>query len=112
MAANTLDISLQGREYRVACSPDEREALLETVKFLDAKMVEIAHKTNSSGERLAVMTALNLAHELLGLKQVLPASPSTATNASTAFDKQEFARRIESMMARMEAAMAPQDELF
>jgi len=112
MSANALDISLQGREYRVACPPDEREALLETVKFLDVKMLEIAHKTNSTGERLAVMTALNLAHELLALKHALPASTAATTDGSAAFDKSEFTRRINSMMARLEAAMAPQDELF
>ena len=73
--ANTLDIVLMGREYRVACTPDEREALQGAVAFVDEKMREIGAKTKSTGERLAVMTALNLAHELLSIC-LLYTSPS------------------------------------
>ena len=62
---STVDISLQGREYRVTCAPEERESLLAAVAHVETKMNEIAARTKGSGERLAVMTALNLAHELL-----------------------------------------------
>lgn len=104
----TLDVNLQGREYRVACMPEEREALLAAVAHVDAKMGEIATKTKSSGERLAVMTALNLAHELL----VKP-SPAKAALASVAsFDTEEFARRIEGIVARLDEAMEGQEKLF
>ena len=98
--ANTLDIVLMGREYRVACAPDEREALQTAVAFVDEKMREIGEKTKSTGERLAVMTALNLAHELLSIK--LPGG----------FDMQEFRRRIGYMQARLDEAMASQEQLF
>ncbi len=97
---NTLDIVLMGREYRVACAPEEREALQEAVAYVDEKMRELGAKTKSSGERLAVMTALNLAHELLSVR--LPGG----------FDMQEFRRRILAMQARLDAAMANQEKLF
>ena len=95
-----LDIKLLGREYRVACKPEEREGLLAAVTYLDEKMRDLAVKTNSAGERLAVMTALNLAHELLSIK--LPGG----------FDMQELRRRIGAMQARLDEAMASQEQLF
>jgi cell division protein ZapA len=89
-----------GREYRVACAPEEREALEKAVAYVDERMRELSTKTKSSGERLAVMTALNIAHELLSIK--LPGG----------FDMQDFRRRILSMQARLDAAMASQEKLF
>ena len=98
----TLDIKLQGRAYSVACPAEEREALLAAVAFLDAKMADLAMKTKSTGERLAVMTALNLAHELTALKK----SPSQPVDTS------ELRRRISSMEARLDSALAQQEDLF
>jgi cell division protein ZapA len=96
MTTTTLDIKLQGRSYSVACPPEEREALLEAVAMLDAKMADIAQKTKSTGERLAVMTALNLAHELTALRK----SPATP------LDTNDLKRRIDSMEARLDSALA------
>ena len=39
---NFLDVKIMGREYRVACSPEEREALLAAVDLVDGKMRDIA----------------------------------------------------------------------
>ncbi len=100
MTTPTLDIKLQGRAYSVACPPDEREALLEAVALLDAKMADIAKKTKSSGERLAVMAALNLAHELL------------STRVGGGVDMGDFKRRMTAMQDTIDAALADQDELF
>ena len=109
---DTLAISLLGREYHVACAPDEREALLRAVAYLDARMGEISNKTKSTGERLAVMTALNLAHELLAPKEAADAAQAAVEKGADAFDRQEFARRIEAIEARLDAAMAEQEKLF
>lgn len=96
----TLDITLLGREYHVACPPGERESLQAAVAYVDQKLHEIAEKTKASGERLAVMAALNIAHELVTLK--LPGG----------FDLQEFRRRIDAMQARLDAVMTSQEQLF
>ncbi len=103
---NTLDIKLQGKNHRVACAPEEREALLAAASFLDAKMNEIAKITGSSGERLAVMVALNISHELLALHQ----SPGK----ETAVDAEVAKRRIEAIEARLDAVLTEhkQDALF
>ncbi len=115
-ASTTLDITLLGREYRVACPADERESLQRAVDFLSARMGELAAKTKSTGERLAVMTALNLAHELLNSQGDGKAAESdkAATREAdpAAFDRPEFARRIETIAARLDAAMAEQEKLF
>lgn len=100
--SNTLDITLQGKEYRVACTPEERDSLLAAVDFVNAKMADIAGKTKSSGERLAVMAALNIAHELLVLGQ----------GGGIAIDADNLKRRINSIEARLDAAIAEQDDLF
>ncbi|MDD5248736.1 MAG: cell division protein ZapA [Rhodocyclaceae bacterium] len=102
MSTPTLDVTLQGRPYSIACAAEEREGLLEAVALLDAKMADIAKKTKSSGERLAVMAALNLAHELTSLKKS-PAAP---------LDTADVKRRIQAMEARLEAALAQQEDLF
>jgi len=115
-ASTTLDITLLGREYRVSCPAEERESLQRAVEFLSARMGELASKTKSTGERLAVMTALNLAHELLAPKET--ANPGEEAKSPAAkgdqppFDSQEFARRIDSIAARLDAAMAEQEKLF
>jgi cell division protein ZapA len=101
MSANTIDIQLRGKEFRVACAPEEKEDLLAVVAFLEWKMGEIAKQTKSTGERLAVMTALNLAHELISIKE-----------PATTIDAKEARRRIASMEARLDAVLAPQEELF
>lgn len=101
MSANTLDIKLHGKEYRIACPPEEKDDLLAVVAFLEWKMGEIAKQTKSSGERLAVMTALNLAHELINLKE-----------PATSIDAKEARRRIAAMEARLDAALIPQENLF
>ena len=39
--AKTVEVSLLGRTYRVACDDHEREALMQAVAYLDGKMNEI-----------------------------------------------------------------------
>lgn len=114
MSANksTLDIKLLGREFRIACPPEERESLLAAVALVDAKMSELAAQTRSSGERLAVMTALNLAHELLAKPSSETVTPADSDTPAASFDSEKFARRIGSIVARLDAAMVEQDKLF
>jgi len=75
--SETLDVKLLSKEYRVACEPAERESLTAAVAFLADRLDEIATKTKGTGERLAIMAALNLAHEFLALKNIsaVPATP-------------------------------------
>ena len=55
----TLDVSLLGRDYKVACKAGEEAELRDAVAFLDARMREIRDGSKTSSiERIAVMAAL------------------------------------------------------
>lgn len=58
-------VHLLDKEYRVACAPEERENLIRAARYLDDRMREVREANVIGLERIAVMTALNLAHELL-----------------------------------------------
>ena len=65
--AKGLQVSIMGREFRVACAPDEQKALLQAVEYLNRKMQEIKDQGKVTGlDRLAIMAALNISHEFLG----------------------------------------------
>jgi cell division protein ZapA len=76
MSAKTLSVSLtiMGKEYKIACEPEEQENLIQSAAELDAQMCKMrdAGKVGSP-ERIAVMAALNLSHELQSLKKQAPA---------------------------------------
>ncbi len=64
--AAAVTIRLLDKDYQVACPVDERSALLESARYLDEKMREIRDSRKMIGsERVAVMAALNIAHDLL-----------------------------------------------
>jgi len=108
--ANYLDIVLLGKEYRVACPPAEHDALLAAVAYVDAKMHDIAEKTKSNiSERIAVMAALNIAHEHLSQQSVIPGL-DMSDSLETTLDIGTVKRRISDMEARLEAVLAPQEK--
>jgi len=64
-----VDVSIMGRNFTVSCTDEERPGLINAVNFLDKKMRDIRDSGKVIGvERIAIMTALNLAHELLNSK--------------------------------------------
>ena len=81
----TLDVTLLGREYKVACKESERAELLDAVAFVDRRMREIrdAGKSAAGVERVAVMAALNIAHDLLRERRAASAAPARATAPTT-----------------------------
>lgn len=98
--AKALDISIMGRSYKVACVEEEREALLLAVTYLDRKMNEIKVAGKVAGlERIAVMAALNISHELLSQK-------------IGGFDAGDIRRRINAMQVTLDEALSKQDKLF
>ena len=105
-----LDISIMGRTYKVTCPDEEREALLQAVSYLDQKMNEIkASGRIGNAERIAVMAALNIAHELLEMRA--PRASSTPASAD-GFDSNDARRRIAVMQAMLEQVLAPQERLL
>lgn len=100
-ATKTLDVKILDRELRVACPEDERDELLDAVAYLDRKMREIQDTGKiASVERIALMAALNITHELL------------TTKVGRGFDLAEFKRRMDRMETAIDQALAEQDALF
>ena len=61
-----VSVRIMDKEYVVACPYDERSALLDAAEFLNARMRDIKDRGRVVGtDRIAVMAALNLAHEYL-----------------------------------------------
>lgn len=98
---NALDVLILDREFRVACPDDEKTELLEAVTYLDKKMREIRDAGKiASTERIAIMAALNIAHELL------------TTKLGGGFDMGDYKRRMQSMQTTIDEALADQNKLF
>ena len=105
----TLDITILGREFKVACKENEREELMEAVALLDKRMREIRDAGKVTGtDRIAVMTALNFAHELLRERR----TSASKAQAGDAIDGEAARRRIQSMQSAIDQALAGQDKLF
>ena len=99
--SKSLDVAIMGRDFRIACPEGEEQALLDAVDYLDRKMSEIRDTGKVIGvDRIAVMAALNIAHELLSAR--LPGG----------FDIGEFKRRMGSMQAQIEQTLSEQNKLF
>ena len=97
----TVEVNLLGRSYRVACDDHEREALMQAVAYLDAKMNEIRKAGKVMGaERIAVMAALNVAHELLTVR------------LGGGFDLGQAKRRISALETKLDEAIAKQENVF
>jgi cell division protein ZapA len=65
----TVTVRIMSREYTVACPPEEHEGLIASADYLNERMNAIRRRGRALGaERIAVMTALNLARELLAMK--------------------------------------------
>ncbi|MFS8063212.1 MAG: cell division protein ZapA [Luteimonas sp.] len=64
-----VNIRVLDREYTIGVSADERDSLVAAAKLLDAKMREIRGANRMAAiDRIAVLAALNLAHELQQLR--------------------------------------------
>lgn len=98
--ATGMQISIMGREFRVACGPEEQKSLQEAVDYLNRKMQEIKEQGKINGlDRIAIMAALNISHEFL-------------TTRVGSFDVSEFKRRMAGIETTLDQALADQEKLF
>ena len=97
-----IDVKILDRDYRLAVSGETKPQLLEAVQIVDEKMRAIREAGRISGiDRIAVMAALQLAHELLG-----------AQSAGGGAPKAEVLERIRKLRADLEAELERQETLF
>jgi len=99
-----VTISLLGREFRVGCPEGEEKQLLASVDYLNRKLKEVRDTGKVVGnERIAIMAALNIAHEHM----------SNSGKGSAGVDSASIRRRILAMQETLEAALdADQENLF
>ncbi len=65
-AEDLVSVRILGREYRLRCAPDERDALRAAAARLDREMRQIQAQGQLIGnERILLMAALNIAHDLV-----------------------------------------------
>ena len=103
----TLDVALLGRDYKVACKEGERAELQDAVAFLDGRMREIRDGGKVAGaDRIAVMAALNIAHELLRARAQAGTANVEPAGTHAAIDDSAARRRIEAMRSAIDETLA------
>jgi cell division protein ZapA len=94
-APQPVAVGILDREYLVACTPEERPGLVAAAALLDARMRELRNAARSATlDRIAVLAALNLAHELLQQRNV-------ASSTDGAVEQQ-----IAALKGRLDGALA------
>lgn len=97
MSSKGINISIMGREFSVACPPQEQEDLMEASRYLDKNMKEIQKTGKIIGaERCAIMAALNITNDLLKLQK------STSGQERVAEKLASLQERIDSVLHDVE----------
>jgi cell division protein ZapA len=92
---NTVTVTILDKDYQVACPPGQEQELLAAARHLDQSMRDIRATGKVIGlERVAIMAALNMSHELLATRDGRTAKP---------LDDQED--RIRDVTAQLEEAL-------
>lgn len=100
MTAKPIDVEILGRDFTVSCTEEEKQGLMQSVSYLDDKMREIRDTGKIVGiERIAIMAALNITHELLNTQ-------------SGDVDIGDIKRRMHTMQSQIDEAMEVQDKLL
>ena len=87
-------LNILGKEYKIVCAPDEQEALVRSAQALDKQMRRIRDTGKVAGaDRIAVLAALNLAHD-----------SSSAGNKNTA-EPNDISNRINELRQKIEKAL-------
>jgi cell division protein ZapA len=69
----SVSLTIMGKEYKIACEPDEQDNLIRSASELDAQMCKMRDSGKvGTAERIAVMAALNISHELQSIKNQTP----------------------------------------
>jgi cell division protein ZapA len=75
----TVTVHILDKDYCIACPDDEQANLESAARYLDGKMREIRRSGKVVGaDRIAVMAALNITHELLHKQQRMDRVADTA----------------------------------
>jgi cell division protein ZapA len=94
MSSEPVNVHILDREYTIGVDPDERDSLMAAAKLLDGRMREVRGANRMAAvDRIAVLAALNLAHELQQLRDAGDGQ------------QRELARVLDATQRRLEAAL-------
>jgi cell division protein ZapA len=94
-AGDPVAVRILDREFHVACTPEERPALLAAARHLDERMRAMRNSARTATlDRVAILAALNISHELLAERE-----RAAAENA-------RLAEKLQALDAKLERAFA------
>ena len=102
-----IEVAIMGQSYLLGCPEGGEDRLKEAVSRVDKEMCGIrdAGKLRAR-ERIAVLSALNLAFELAGTQALAAAVPPREASANTDVPTSaEQAGHIEQLIGRLDAAL-------
>ncbi|MBF8744056.1 cell division protein ZapA [Pseudomonas putida] len=95
-SSNSVTVQILDKEYSIICPPEERNNLVSAARYLDGKMREIRSSGKVIGaDRIAVMAALNITHEMLHRQE----TPATAATGTTREQVRDLLERVDSALA-------------
>lgn len=63
---DTLDVKIMGRDFRLACTAEEKPQLMRAISVVDTRMEAIREGGKAMGiDRIAVLAALQIAHDTI-----------------------------------------------
>lgn len=85
---NSITIKILGRDYQIACKPEEEDALRQAAAYLSKQMEQVKRHGSTLGfEKIAIMTALNISHELIQNSMKASDSKSSAQDFLSHLEK-------------------------
>lgn len=85
---HTVSVTILDKEYQVVCPKEEETALIISANYLDKQMRSIRESGKVIGlERIAVMAALNISHELLQASDREPAAAGVNEDSVTSLNR-------------------------
>ena len=93
---NNVTVQILDKEYSIICPPEERSNLISAARYLDGKMREIRSSGKVIGaDRIAVMAALNITHELLHRQE----RPEVASGGTTREQVRDLLERVDQALS-------------
>jgi cell division protein ZapA len=95
-SSNSVTVQILDKEYSIICPPEERSNLVSAARYLDGKMREIRSSGKVvGGDRIAVMAALNITHDLLHRQD----TPDLPVNGTTRDQVRDLLERVDVVLA-------------
>ncbi|MCU5782222.1 MULTISPECIES: cell division protein ZapA [Alloalcanivorax] len=106
--SSSLVIHLLGKEYRVACPVGEQDNLLRAARYLDTQMREVKQANVIGLERIAIMAALNISHELLEARAKTSSDETGSARMQALIDRLEGElRALEDLTPQNRSSVKP-----